>query len=91
MAIKVKRLGKATDQYIITDGLVEYFQSYDSIVAKRERVIVGVEDDKIITLDINYWNYSNNTIKYRNMFLNETTKETKSKIKSGEYVLVNLN
>ena len=38
-----------------------------------------------------YWNYSVTTSKYRNQFLNETTKETQAKINSGEYKLVDLN
>ena len=42
-------------------------------------------------LDKKYWNFSNTTSKYRNKFLNETTKETIAKIKSGEYKLVDLN
>ena len=44
-----------------------------------------------ITLDDYYWNYSRTTSKYRNMFLNETTEETKRKIKDGTYKLANLN
>jgi len=31
------------------------------------------------------------TGKYRNIFLNETKKETEKKIKDGTYVLTNLN
>ena len=42
-------------------------------------------------LDTNYWDYSTTTGKYRNMFLGETRKETEKKIKSGEYVLTDLN
>ena len=38
-----------------------------------------------------YWDYSRTTGKYRNNFLNEYTDETRSKIKSGEYKLKNLN
>ena len=44
-----------------------------------------------IELDQKYWNYSNTTGKYRNIFLNETIKDTKAKIKSGEYILTDLN
>ena len=42
-------------------------------------------------LDENKWDYSVTTGKYRNIFLNETEKETEAKIKSGEYILSNLN
>ena len=44
-----------------------------------------------VELDRKYWNYSNTTGKYRNIFLNETITETKKKIKSGEYKLTDLN
>jgi hypothetical protein len=44
-----------------------------------------------IELDQKYWNYSNTTGKYRNIFLGETIKDTKAKIKSGEYILTDLN
>jgi len=44
-----------------------------------------------VILDKKYWNYSKTTSKYRNKFLNETTKETQAKIDSGEYVLKDLN
>jgi hypothetical protein len=50
------------------------------------------ESDKVkIYLDQKYWNYSNTTGKYRNIFLGETIKDTKAKIKSGEYILTDLN
>ena len=44
-----------------------------------------------LLLDENAWNYSRTTGKYRNVFLGEGKKETEAKIKSGEYLLVNLN
>ena len=42
-------------------------------------------------LDSYYYNYSRTTSKYRNIFLGETIKDTKAKIKSGEYILTDLN
>ena len=88
---------KVANQFIVTDeDTNEYFQSYNSMIAKK--VYINIEDfgnsnnDKIqILLDKKYWNFSNTTSKYRNKFLNETTKETQAKIKSGEYKLVDLN
>jgi hypothetical protein len=71
------------NQLIIQDGDAIYFQSYGSIIAKKE---FG-----LISLDVNKWNYSTTTSKYRNRFLGETTKETETKIKSGEYILTDLN
>ena len=76
---------KVPNQFIIEDDNgSEYFQSYDSMIVKRD-------EDGEISLDWNYWNYSRTTSKYRNIFLNETTQDTKRKIDSGEYRLVDLN
>lgn len=77
------RGNKALNQFEIEDQNVKVFQSYDSIIVK-------IENGKVF-LDKKFWNYSKTTSKHRNIFLNETTKETLSKIKSGEYTLTNLN
>ena len=79
-----------TNQIIITDSKKdsETFQSYDSIIAIKEKNKNG---KRKILLDDYYWNYSRTTAKYRNKFLNETTEETKRKIKEGIYLLANLN
>ena len=87
---------KIANQFIITDeDTNEYFQSYNSMIAKKVYINIDFgnsNNDKIqILLDKKYWNFSNTTSKYRNKFLNETTKETQAKIKSGEYKLVDLN
>lgn len=72
------------NQFIIeADDGAEFFQSYKSIIVKK----IG---DKVY-LDEYYWNYSKTTSKYRNEFLRENTKDTEKKIKSGEYILTNLN
>lgn len=91
---------KIANQFIITDAFfgmdimgkeynypVEYFQSYDSIIARKVYKNGLVE----ITLDKYYWNYSVTTGKYRNIFLDEDKKTTEKKIASGEYKLANLN
>ena len=70
------------NQYDIRIGNRRIFKSYDSI-------IVMIRNEKVY-LDTKYWNYSNTTGRYRNEFLGETTKETEIKIKSGEYVLTDL-
>lgn len=67
---------------IYTDDGV-YFQSYSSIIAYRSK--------GKIKLDINKWDYSTTTSKYRNQFLGENKAETQKKIDSGEYQLVDLN
>ena len=79
---------KIANQFIITDDNGnEFFQSYNSMIVKKD-----YEGDQVkIYLDQKYWNYSNTTGKYRNIFLGETITETKKKIKSGEYILTDLN
>lgn len=74
---------KVPNQFIIRDNGKTFFQSYDSIIACKE--------NGQITLDQNYWDYSRTTGKYRNMFLNENTAETRKKIANGTYKLADLN
>jgi len=71
------------NQFTIYDNGNEYFQSYNSVIVKKE-------DNKIF-LDKQTWNYSVTTSRYRNIFLDESTKETQKKIDSGEYILTDLN
>ncbi len=73
------------NQFIIDapDGL--YFQSYKTIIAFKP------SNGGPIQLDARKWDCSPTTGKYRNQFLGETIKETRAKIKSGDYLLVNLN
>jgi hypothetical protein len=78
------RTGKVANQFIVKgDNSEIVFQSYNSIIAKKA--------EGKVYLDSTYWNYSRTTAKYRNQFLEETTKETERKIKSGEYILADLN
>ena len=63
------------------------FQSYKSIIAVK----VDNGDTFQIYLDNDTWDYSSTTGRYRNVFLNEDIHETRKKIKSGEYLLVDLN
>lgn len=88
--IKNNKGNKIANQFIITDdnGNV-FFQSYSSVIVKIP--MFGTTATQTIELDKKYWNYSNTTGKYRNIFLNETITETKKKIKSGEYILTDLN
>ena len=72
------------NQFVISTEEGYYFKSYDSIIVFRP--INGR-----IQRDVNKWDYSVTTGKYRNLFLGETKKETESKIKNGEYELVDLN
>ena len=68
---------------IIDNNGTKYFQSYNSIIIKQTT--------NNTYLDSYYYNYSRTTSKYRNIFLNETTKEIEKKIKNGVYKLTNLN
>ena len=86
---------KIANQFVITDNhkmgnKIEYFQSYNSMIAKKIYDNIGAYVVETY-LDQKYWNYSNTTGKYRNIFLGETIKDTKAKIKSGEYILTDLN
>jgi hypothetical protein len=74
---------KVPNQFIINIDNKEYFKSYDSMIVK-------IENGRVY-LDETYWDYSKTTSKYRNQFLGDTTKETQRKIKSGEYILTDLN
>ncbi len=77
------RGNKVPNQFIIRDGKRIIFQSYDSIIA--------VIEYGRITLDKNLWNCSKTTAKYRNIFTELTTEETKRGIKAGKIYLDNLN
>jgi len=74
---------KIPNQFIIYTTGGSIFQSYNSTIVK-------IENGKTY-LDLNKWDYSKTTGKYRNIFLNENKKETEKKIKSGEYILIDLN
>ena len=79
------------NQFIISEreGNItrQTFQSYETIIA------VNVQNDEMNAtyLDINNWDYSPTTSRYRNQFLGENRKETEKKINSKEYKMVDLN
>ena len=85
---------QVANQFIVMDddGKTKtiYFQSYNSIIVKQ---VLEYDAGRywVTYLDSYYWDYSVTTGKYRNIFLNETKKETEQKIESGEYKLINLN
>ena len=92
--IESSKGNKIANQFVITDNdngnKKEYFQSYNSMIVKKIYDHLGC--DVVETyLDQKYWNYSNTTGKYRNIFLGENITETKKKFKSGEYILTDLN
>ena len=73
------------NQFLIQTDKGVYFQSYNSIIAFKPY------GDNKTQLDETYWDYSRTTGKYRNQFLGEGIAETRIKIKTGEYELINLN
>ena len=73
------------NQFEIITKTAKYFQSYSTIIVKKRF------KDGQIYLDKNRWDYSTTTGKYRNRFLGEGIAETRKKIESGVYKLVDLN
>ncbi len=80
------RNGRAVpNQLLIRTDEGVYFQSYKSIIAFKP-----YGEGKTV-LDRETWDYSVTTGRYRNLFLRESKAETEAKIKSGEYLLADLN
>ena len=79
--IKNRNGNKAVNQFQIDFKDFTAFQSYETLI-----LIKNNETNEVI-LDSGYRNYSTTTSKYRNIFLNETSKETEKKIKQGIYKL----
>ena len=79
------------NQFIISEreGNItrQTFQSYETIIAVKSQT----DDKSMVWLDINSWDYSPTTSRYRNQFLGENRKETERKINSKEYKMVDLN
>lgn len=99
--MKSNRSGRpVANQFIINGAVFRFpddnyegvaFQSYDSVIAFIANECGNSGNCYQVFLDKNKWDYSKTTGKYRNLFLGETKKETAAKIKSGEYVLTDLN
>jgi hypothetical protein len=88
------------NQFIVSDCIIELpddkytgnmFQSYESNICLIAYQCGNTGFINKVFLDKKYWNYSQTTGKYRNMFLGEDKKATQKKIDSGEYILINLN
>ena len=74
---------KIANQFVIYTDTGSIFQSYNSTIVKIDSGKTYLDESK--------WNYSTTTGKYRNIFLNENINATRKKIKSGEYILTDLN
>jgi len=75
---------EVANQFVIETPEGSYFQSYHAVIAFRS-------NSGKTYLDEESWDYSPTTGKYRNLFLNEDMKETRRRIKQGDYILTNLN
>ena len=87
--IKVQNLTSSNGNEVLNQFKIRteegvYFRSYSSI-------IVFVPNEGKTQLDMNKWDYSKTTGKYRNQFLGETKSETQRKIDKGVYELVDLS
>jgi hypothetical protein len=71
--------------HVKLDDGSEYFQSYSSVVARKDR-------NGNITLDELYWDFSKTTSRYLHTFLGVySKKEILQKITEGKYKIANLN
>ena len=83
------RTGKpVANQIIIKTDKEIIFQSYGTIIAKKQRGFL-----EGITLDKKYWNYSRTTLKYLKEFLDLSCskKEIEQQINNGNYKTKDLN
>ena len=100
---KANPINKNPNQIVITsvfsiDGyprtVREFFQSYGKTIAMKITSYKKGCDyyhSQKTYIDKNYWDYSTTTGRYRNIYLAEPKRKTYKKIKSGEYILENLN
>lgn len=75
--------GPVRNQFIIRFERGVIFQSYQTVIA----AVIGF--DKF--LDVDAWDYSVTTGKYRNIFLGENKAQTEKRIKNGYYKMIDLN
>lgn len=80
---KIKVSQQTNSSNIIEVDNIQFLQSYNIIVACKKH--------GKIYLDCNKWDYSNTTLKHLNSFLGQDTRETRKKIKTGDFILTNLN
>lgn len=74
--------GSVKNQLLIRFDRGSVFQSYYTIIAAKIAGKVYLDYD---------WDYSKTTGKYRKIYLRESKAETLKKIKSGEYIVTDLN
>ena len=71
--MKSSRGNKVPNQFIIWTDEEQFFQSYQTIIGRRD-------NEGNVTLDKNRWNYSVTTSRYRNQWLGMNTKQVKDAI-----------
>ena len=81
--MEIKTISYTKDNLCIITDEQRVFQSYGITIAVITKNKIFLDKDK--------WDYSKTTSKYRNIFLEEDSATTKSKIKSGQYILIDLN
>ena len=64
------------NQYTIRVGCCEFFQSYDTVIARRD-----VYSGEVVLADM--WNYSRTMSKYRNEFLRETIATVQARLEGA--------
>lgn len=75
---------EVVNQFIIDTAKAQYFQSYNTIIAKRA--------NGTITLDKDFYNYSCTTSKYLAIYLGlSNAKELREAIKAKRYKMARLN
>jgi len=77
----VIQLNNIPNQFVIFFENGEVFQSYTKVIAIRfykglHKIILG-----------KHYKYSSTTSKYRNIFLDTTSKEVEKRIKEGTYIV----
>jgi hypothetical protein len=85
MKTNVQNYKGVKNQLIIKTDQGTFFQSYNSVIAFTPA------DGSKTQLDKKYWDYSQTTRRYRNLFLNKTSKQIRDEIKTGEIILTDLN
>jgi len=75
----------AANQFILRNSKVVAFQSYETIIAKREY------KNGVVTIDSNAMGYSKTTSKFLYLFLGMNRKEIERSVKEGIILVEELN
>lgn len=81
--LESSRGNKVPNQFEISTPEGTFFQSYQTVIAHKTFTGITYLDPK--------HNHSKTTSKYRNIFLNMTSKEVEQNIKNGTIIIKSLN